>query len=177
MENQNKYSRLSKESMSKELHERFEKYPNFILSNYFGLSSFELDALRRELRKVTSSYFVVKNTIASRTLANLNLSEVGTLISGGVGVVFIGGDALEASKSLVGFSRKHKPFQLTGGYIDGQIMDVGMLKKLASLPSREALLAMIAMTMKSPITGFVGVLGGVLRKFVYVISAIRNKKA
>ena len=50
------------------------------------------------------------------------------------------------------------------------------MKELASLPSREALLTMVVTVMQMPISGFVNVLGGVVRKFVYAINAIKDKK-
>ncbi|NQT23534.1 MAG: 50S ribosomal protein L10 [Candidatus Omnitrophica bacterium] len=176
MSTHEKYSRLSKELMSKELSDRFKKFPNFMVSNYFGLSSIEMDELRRELNKSSSSYCVIKNSIASRTLSSLKLSSVEPLIEGGVGIVFIGGDIIEASKSVVGFSKKHRPFKLKGGYIDGQICDTEKLMKLAALPSREVLLTMLVMTMAAPISGFATVLSGIVRKFVYAVNAIKSKK-
>jgi len=176
MNTHEKYSRLSKELMSKELSDRFKKFPNFMVSNYFGMSSAGMDELRRELDKISSSYCVIKNSIALRTLSSLKLNNIEPLIDGGVGIVFIGGDIIEASKSIVSFSKKHQPFKLKGACIDGQVCDTEKLRKLAALLSREALLTMVVMTVAAPISGFATVLCGIVRKFVYAVNAIKSKK-
>ena len=62
-----------------------------------------------------------------------------------------------------------------GAYIAQRLAD--KIKEIASLPSKEALLARVVGGIKAPITGFVMVLGGVIRKFVYVMDAVKNKKA
>ena len=177
MEETMKYSRTCKELMEKELEEQFRKYPNFIVSNYLGLSSNDLNAYRREAQKTNSKYFVIKNKICRRVLSKIKLEDIGKDIDGGIGITFIGGDAVAASKMILDFCKTHEPFVVRSGYIEGKRLDSARIKYLASLPSREVLLSMVLSAMQSPISGFVGVLNGVLRKFVYAINAIKDKKS
>lgn len=176
MENEIKYSRISKELMTRELSEKFARFPNFVVTNYFGLSATDLNELRHEMDKISSEYLVIKNTIAKKVLDKAKIKNINDLITGGVGIGFIGHDVVEASKIIVGFSKKHEPFQIRGAYIEGKKLDAARLKELALLPSREVLLTMVLAAMQSPISGFVNVLSGTIRKFVYAVKAIKDKK-
>jgi len=60
--------------------------------------------------------------------------------------------------------------------VANELFDAAQLKQLASLPSREELIAKILQGFNAPITGFVGVLQGIIRKFVYVVDAIAKQK-
>ncbi len=68
-------------------------------------------------------------------------------------------------------------FEILGGLVDGRYIGKVEAKALATLPSREELLAKLVGSMKSPIAGFHGALSGVLRKFVYGLAAVRDKKS
>jgi large subunit ribosomal protein L10 len=162
--------------MEKELSQQFKAFPNFIVTNYFGLPANDLNKLRTQMRKASSRYSVIKNRAGRRVLDSLALKDVKAIIDGGIGIGFIGGDVVKASKLIADFSKKHAPLKIRGAYIDGQTLDAKKFNELASLPSREVLLAMVANTMQAPISGFVNVLSGLIRKFVYAINAIKEKK-
>lgn len=176
MEESVKYSLGAKKLMSEDLSRQFKERPNFIITEYFGLSANDLNELRKSLARVSSKYFVMKNSVGRRVLKELAVKDMDELVEGGVGIGFLGGDIVECSKAVVDFSKKHEPLKIKGAYIDGRKLDVQRLKELAELPSRQVLLAMIAGAMKSPITGFVQVMGGLMRKFVYAINAVKEKK-
>ena len=176
METEAKFSQTCKTLMTKELAEQFKTFSNFIITNYFGLSANELNELRRNLLKASSKYFVIKNRVGERVLKDLGIKDALDFINGGVGIGFIGGDVVLASKLLVDFSKKHEPFKIKGAYIDGEKIDVAKVEELASLPSREILLSIVVTAFQSPISGFVNILSGVVKKFVYAINAIKNKK-
>lgn len=176
METQTKFSSICKELMERELSQQFKTFPNFIVTNYFGLPANDLNELRTEMRKVSSRYSVIKNRAGRRVLDALELKDIKAFIDGGIGIGFIGGDVVKTSKLIVDFSKKHQSFEIKGAYIDGHALDAKRLNDLASLPSREVLLTMLASTMQAPISGFVNVLSGLIRKFVYAINAIKDKK-
>jgi large subunit ribosomal protein L10 len=119
---------------------------------------------------------VVKNSILNVVLDQLKIESMKDLVDGGVGVSLSGDDVIATTKVLVNFSKTHEKFQIKGAYIDGKLMGPDKIKEIASLPSREVLLARMVGGMKAPITGFVMVLGGVIRKFVYAIDAVKQKK-
>jgi len=176
MESEIKYSTKCKELMIKELENLIKKHNNFIVMEYFGLTSNDLNDLRRDIKKSGSKYFVVKTRLAKKALENLKLKEMSDIITGGIGISFIEGDVAKLSKILTDYSAKKEFLKIKSGYIDGKAYDTEKIKRLASLPSKEVLLAIFLTTLQSPISGLVNVLNGVLRNFVYALNAIKEKK-
>jgi len=80
------------------------------------------------------------------------------------------------AKILSEFAKANKDLELKGGVLDGQVMNVEDVKALADLPSREELLAQVLRGMQAPIAGFVNVLQGTIRNFVYALDAVRKQK-
>jgi len=175
MENETKIGNW-KELMVTELTDRFKGSDNFYLSSYIGLKSEDMNELRRTLEAHSSTYIVLKNSIAKIALKNAGLNELSGLITGCIGVTLTGDDPVGIAKILAKFSKTHEPLKLKGGYLEGSIIDEAKLRYIASLPGREELIAKIVYMMKFPISGFVGVLGNTLKGFLYVLQAIKDKK-
>lgn len=173
---EDKFGISTKKIMFDEVKNKFGSKTSFILTSYKGVSAGDIDKLRKKLKNVDSAYFVVKNSIARRAFEELNLKDLNQFLKGEVGIGLVG-NIIEASKAFTDFSKAHSSFKLNGAYIDGKIKDAARIKELAALPPREMLLAMILSQMKSPITGFVGVLKSLLRNLVYAINEIKNKKS
>ena len=81
------------------------------------------------------------------------------------------------AKVLADFAKAHKKLELKGGILEGQVIDDKMVKSLAQLPSREALLAQVAGVLQAPMRGLVTVLSGPLRNLAYATEAVRKQKA
>lgn len=173
---QEKLGKLCKERMIDEITARFEDHPNFIVTSYMGLSNHELELLRRTLRKASSNYFVVKNAILNIVFDKLKLKDNRPKVEGGVGISLSGDDLISTCKALVNFAKEHNKLEIKTAVFEGKTVSADRIKELAGLPPREVLLARVVGGIKSPITGFVNVLGGVLRKFVYCLDAIKNSK-
>lgn len=173
---QTKYSKMCKEKMVSELVGNIEKHPNFVITDYMGSSVGDLEQVRKNLRPSSSRYLVVKNAIARVVFDKLKLEEAKSLIDGGVGLSLSGSDIVSTCKVLVNFTKDHEKFKVKAAYIDGKFVTADTVKRLASLPTREVLLSQVVGGIKAPITGFVMTLSGVLRKFVYVLDAVKSSK-
>jgi len=176
MEKKQGYGKLCKNMMINEIVNDLKERPNFFITDYMGSSVSDLESVRKGLRPSEASFFVAKNSIMNVVLDQLKLEEVKKLIDGGVGISLSGEDFVSVSKVLVDFAKTHEKFKIKGAVIDGELVGVDKINQMASLPTREVLLATILRGMKSPITGFVGVLGGILRKFIYVVDAVKSNK-
>lgn len=176
MAKQEKYAKLCKEKMAEEIISRIGKHPNFVITSYMGSSTSDLESLRKSLKKSSSNYLVVKNSILKVVFDKVKLSDEIRKIDGGMGISFSGQDILATCKALSSFASTHDKFKIKGAIVDGQSITPEKVKVLASLPSKEVLLAQVFAGMKSPITGFVNTLSGVLRKFVYVVDAVKTSK-
>lgn len=170
------YGKLVKDGMVNEILADLKKRPNFFITNYMGSSVADLENARKSLRTSQSTFFVVKNSILNVVLDQLKLEEAKKLVEGGVGVSLSGDDAIATCKALVHFAKTHEKFKIKGAYIDGLLFMADKIKEMASLPTKDALLAQVVGGIKAPITGFVMVLGGVIRKFVYVVDAVKISK-
>lgn len=154
-----------------------DKSGALFLANYTGMTVEELTALRRELKAVNADFHVVKNTIAQKAVEGRSEEVVSSLLKGQTGIVFAYGDAAAAAKTFSQAAKKFEKLQITGGYMEKSLLKAADVEHLASLPSREVLLARIVGSMVAPHRGLLGVLNGVSRNLVQVINAIKEQKA
>ena len=85
---------------------------------------------------------------------------------------------MESAKVVAKFvDETNGALQIKGGIVEGAVFDAKGIKKVATLPSRQELLAQLVAALQSPISGFVGTLEGIAREFVYTLQAIADKKS
>jgi len=171
-----KFGKKCKQIMMTEMKAAMKGRPNIFITNYMGLSTGELESLRRDMDKMSAAYFIVKNSFTRKVFEELKYQDAVATIEGGVGLGLAGDDIVSAAKVLSKFAKEHDKLKIQAAILDGKFVPASRVKEIASLPAREVLLARIAGGMMAPITGFVMVLGGTLRKFVYCIGAIKRSK-
>lgn len=110
--------------------------------DYRGLTVEEVTDLRRKLREVGSDLKVYKNTLTKRALDTLNISLDDYL--NGPNAIAFGEDPVSPIKILANFAKEHEALELRVGIIDGEIANIDELNKLATIPSRDGLLTMLA---------------------------------
>ena len=85
-------------------------------------------------------------------------------------------DPVAAAKIICDFAKENKALVVKAGVLDGKVIDDAAIKALAELPPKEVLVAKMLGSMNAPISGFVNVLQGTIRKVVYALDAIRKQK-
>jgi len=170
-----KFGRETREYMTNELRTALKENANLFVTGFSKLKVPELQKLRFALKDASSTYLVVKNTMAHRVMKELKLDDLIGMVSGTCGVVVLGADPIAASKALANFKKNHETLDIRGGILDGAIISSEKIKELSDLPSREALLAMVVSGIYSPVTGFVNSLAGIIKKLVYALNAIKDK--
>ena len=133
------------------------------LAEYRGLTVENLNKLRVDARSKGVYLHVLKNTLARRAVAGTSFevaadAMVGPLIYG------FSEDAVAAAKVISDFAKGNDKLVVKGGAYAGKALDVNGLKALASIPSREVLIAQVAGLLKSPIQRMAGVLAAVAEK-------------
>ena len=174
-----KYGKKVKELMVKEMKTAFSENAGFVFSNFERVKATEMDALRRNLKLSDSKYFVIKNRIAKFALEEAGLDgELTALLDENktVGISVIKDDPVKVAKIMVDFAKKNKSFEVTKGYLEGRSLTPEKIKELSQLPGREQLIAMVMCAMNGPLTGFVGVLSGVMRSLCYALNSLKEKK-
>jgi large subunit ribosomal protein L10 len=166
--------RNEKEQLVTELTEKIKGATAFYYTDFTGLNVKKMTELRRRFRKAGVEYVVIKNSLAQRAVNESGL--VGSRLSGPTGVV-IGKDPVSAAKVLSDFAKENEQRPVVkGGMLDGKSIDTAQVKQLASLPSREQMLADLGAGLQSPLGAFLGALSGVLSTFAGAMEALRQQK-
>ena len=176
MEKQLKPGRFLKSRMTKEYVEKLKDSQSLFITDFEGLTNKDLAALRKKLRGVNSKYLVVKSSLCISALKELKLDNVAEGIDSACAISYAGTDPVAVSKILVDFAKTNENLKLKSGYIDGAIVDLNMIRELAAMPSRDALLARLVYVLNSPVTGLVSVCSGIVKKLLYVINDIIKKR-
>ncbi|WP_028312382.1 50S ribosomal protein L10 [Derxia gummosa] len=152
------------------------KSQSIVIAEYRGLEVGKITELRRKARESGVYLRVLKNTLARRAVAGtpfekLSDSMVGPLIYG------FSADPVAAAKVLNDFAKGNDKLVLKAGALPNSVFDVNGVKALATMPSREELLAKLLGTMQAPIAQFVRTLNEVPSKFARGLAAVRDQKA
>lgn len=171
-------TRQQKNSTLTELTDKYGKSKSVVFARYMGLTVNDMHALRRALREQDNEMIIAKKTLIRLMMqqAKLDASTVDSMESG-VAVVFGYTDEVAPAKVLANFAKKHEMVGLYGGVLEQRYISAAAVTHLATLPSKQELLAKIVGSLQSPIAGFVNMLGGTMCGFVTVLSKIKEQKA
>jgi len=167
--------------MINEIAERFKNYPDFFVTTFSQITVGDMEGLRKGFKKTSAVYMVVKNSMFKRAVEKSGkstdlLDEINSYIAGSCGILFSKDDPAMIARSLVKYTKEHANMKIQGGFINGERISSDMIKLLATLPSRNALLAAVVSGMNAPISGFVSLLSNLLRNLIGVIDAINKKR-
>jgi len=146
-----------------------------VMAENRGLPVADMTKLRANARASGVYFRVVKNTLVRRAVvdtpfASLAEKMVGPLAYG------IGSDPVAVAKVLSDFAKGNDRFVITGGAMPGHVMSAKDITALASLPSRDELIARLMGTMQAPIAKLVRTMNEVPGKFVRALAAVRDQK-
>lgn len=149
-----------------------------VLADYKGLSVAEMTDLRRQLRAQSSTLKVVKNRLAKIALQDTPLAQVLTgHFVGTTAVATTVKDTTGPAKVIAKFIKDNEKLKVKIGFFGGKELDEKGLKALASLPSREELIAKMLGSLLAPATNLACVLVQIPRQLVTALSAIKEQKA
>jgi large subunit ribosomal protein L10 len=166
--------RTEKERLVADLSAKLKGANSLYYTDFTGLNVKRMTELRRRLSRAGVEYVVIKNTLALRAVNESGL--VGERLRGPTGLV-VGTDPVAAAKVLSDFAREfeQKP-AVKGGMLDGKAIDSAQVKKLASLPSREQMLADLGAGLQSPMAAFLGALNGLFYMFAGALDALKSQR-
>ena len=169
----------AKAAVVEEMKEKLQSAQGAVFVGFSGLTVADVTKLRRKFREGGVEYKVIKNTLTRIAADELGYNALDAIFEGPTALAYSTEDAVAPAKILKEFIKETKTEALTvkAGLADGQVIDVAAVDALASLPSREELLAKLVGSMQAPISGLVNVLQGNIRNMVYVLDAVRAKKA
>ncbi len=131
-----------KQKVIDEIKSKITESKGVVLFDYRGITDAEAKELRRSLRNSGSDYKVYKNTLMARALKDLNI-DVNDNLTGPSALAY-SEDQIAPIKVLTDFAKKHPQVILKVGIVDNEVTDKAGLANLATIPSREGLLTMLA---------------------------------
>ena len=164
-----------KQAVVSEVAAELSKAQAVILAEYRGLEVGVVTSLRAKARKSGVQLRVLKNTLARRAVTGtpfekLSDQMVGPLMYG------IAQDPVAGAKVLAEFSKENERFVIKGGAMPNAVMSAQDVNALATMPSREELLAKLLGTMQAPVAKLVRTMNEVPGKFVRTLAAVRDAK-
>ena len=146
------------------------------VADYRGLTVSEMHTVRRSLRANGVSLKIAKNRLLKIAADEAGLAELKPMLEGPTAIAATSGDEVSLARALQDAFRPYKVVSLRGGLLAGQPVNAADLERLATLPSREVLLARLAGGMAAPLTGMAGVLAANLRNLIGVLNAVVDSK-
>ena len=166
--------RNEKDQVVVELADKLRSAKALYYTDFTGLNVKRMTDLRRRLRKAGVEYVVIKNTLALRAVNASGLT--GDRLRGPTGVI-VANDPVAAAKLLTDFAKENdaRP-SVKGGLFEGRSLDAAQVKQIASMPSREQMLADLGAGLQSPMAAFVGALNGLMYMFAGALDALRTQR-
>jgi large subunit ribosomal protein L10 len=164
-----------KKAVVAEISAQLAKAKAVVVAEYRGLEVGHMTELRAKARKSGVYLRVLKNTLARRAVegtpfAGLSQHMKGPLVYG------ISPDAVATAKVLNEFAKANEKFVIRAGAMENAVISAKEVTALASLPSRDELLAKLLGTMQAPIAKFARTLNEVPARFVRTLAAVRDKQ-
>jgi large subunit ribosomal protein L10 len=150
---------------------------NMVVVQYKGLSVENDTLLRNKVRESGSKYRVIKNTLANIAAEGTPVDPLRESFSGPTAVAYNSGDPVALAKALSDYAKEHPIFEFKSGMVDGRVVDVSTLARIAALPSHEELLAKLMFLINAPAQRMATALNAVARNLAVALGqAVEEKK-
>ncbi len=144
---------------------------------YKGLTVKQLQALRKELYANHGTFKVAKGRLIKRAVMDMDkVTDLSPYFREQIGVVFANDQAPAVAKVLHNFAKKNESLRLVAGYFESQVVRSEMIERIATLPSREVLLAQLCGTLNAPISSFTNVLNVQILRLLWTLNKVAEKK-
>jgi large subunit ribosomal protein L10 len=164
-----------KKEVVAEVSARLAKAQAIVLAEYRGLPVEQITVLRSQARASGVYLRVLKNTLARRAVQGTPFEKLGDQMVGPL-AYGISEDPVAAAKVLHAYAKANDKLVIKGGAMPNYVMTAKEVGNLATMPSREQLLATLMGTMQAPVAKFVQTLNEVPSKFVRTVAAVRDQK-
>ena len=155
-----------KQEVVKELAEKIRNAASGVLVKYEGITVEDDTKLRAALRAAGVDYSVVKNSLTGRACKEAGFGDaMDQYLNGMTAIAISENDAVAPAKIMKEYSEKVESFEIKAGFVDGAVVDASVIMTLASIPSKEQLIAKMLGSLQAP-----------LQKFAFAIKAIADKK-
>lgn len=168
----------NKKAVVAELAEQLKTAQSGVLVDYIGLTVEEDTDLRRKLREGGVDYKVVKNTLTRFAAKEVGFDELDEVLNGPTSLALGFEDPVAPAKIIADFAKKNDKISIKAGFLDGKVISLDEIKRLADTPSKETLIATILSSLNAPASNLVRLLQAIVDKGVEPAElAAGNEKA
>jgi large subunit ribosomal protein L10 len=164
-------NRKQKQETISVLNKRIEQFQAAVLTNFRGLNVEQMNNLRQRLREEKISYHVVKNTLIRIASKGTDLEKLNDYFEGPTGIAISYGDPVSLAKIISEFTKTQPSLEIKVGLIQGRVTPPDEVKALATMPSRETLLAQLLTTIQTPASYLLGAIVSAFQEFLSVLQA------
>ena len=171
-------NRQQKEQIVVNLRQMMTDAQAAFLVNYKGLSVASLQRLRRGLRPSGAQLQVAKATLMQKAAQDIKgAQKFADSFKDQIGLVFVKNDVSGTAKQLIAFAQENEALKVIAGFYEARVLSIQDVNFLASLPSRDVLIAQLLGTMQAPMTTTVRILYLLIARLVIVLKEIEKKQA
>ncbi len=154
------------------LEQSFAKSNSGIMTDYRGIKTSDLVALRRKLRETGAEFHVVKNTLARIAAGKSGKDQISSIFEGPMAIVFVKEDISKSAKALTEHIASAKmAMAIKGGFLGNKLLNAKEVATIATLPPREVLLGKVMGGIQGPLYALMNQVNAPLRGFAYVLQA------
>ena len=171
-------NRNEKSEIISEIKELLESSTAIYLTDYSGINVEDVSELRNQFRNEGVRYKVFKNTLVKRALDEAGKYEkIADHLTGMTGFAFASSNPLAPAKIINKYFSDKEKLSLKACYVEGEYFDGNQLKTLATIPTKNELIAGILGSINSPVSGIAGAINAVVRDLVNVVDQISKRQA
>lgn len=146
-----------------------------VISEYQGIKVDQDTTMRKEMRESGVTYKVVKNAILLHAFKEMGYEGVEDFLKG-PSAISCSEDPVAPSKVLSKYAKEYDAIKVKVGVLDGEVIDTSRIEKLATLPSREELIAKVVGGISAPLYGLANVLNGNIKGLVVALSGLAKQR-
>ena len=169
-------NRDEKAAAVSELNEGLAHATNAFVLEFKGITVPQVTELRKQVRDTNSKYVVVKNTLALIAVKDSPLTQLKEYFKGPTAIAYNTTDGVILAKALTKFAKDVPAVQFKGVLLAGQVVPTNQIASIASLPSRNELIAKLLYLMQHPMRGLATVLQGNLRNLAVLLNEIQKQR-
>lgn len=169
-------NKTEKQTIVDELVARLKRARSIYVTDFTGLDVRRVSDLRRRLRRAGVEYVVIKNTLARRAFEGATVAGLDEHLRGPTALALTPADGAAAAKVLTEFAKEFQRPSVKAAVVDGRAVTPAQVKRMASLPPREQLLAQLGAAMQAPLAGFAGAMTALLSSFAGALEALKSQR-
>ncbi|MGY6534896.1 MAG: 50S ribosomal protein L10 [Pararhodobacter sp.] len=168
--------RAQKEKVVEELGQVFESSGVVVVARYAGLTVAEMQVLRAKMREAGGAVRVAKNRLAKIALEGKPCASIADLLTG-MTVLAYSEDPVAAAKVVDEYAKANKKLEIVGGAMGGTALTPDGVKAVASMPSREELIASVVACIGAPASSIAGAIGAPASNIAGILSTLEEREA